>query len=61
MSAAEFQRKASLFDAMKPILLTAIDDAVNGRKARLLKVQLKGFELSVQHQQPGKPSSMGGT
>lgn len=54
MSHSEYQRKAALFDAVKPILLTAIDDAVNGRKARLLKVQIKGFEVDVRHQQPGK-------
>lgn len=59
LSQAEYQRKGPFYDAVKFMLLTAIDDAVNGRKARLLKVQLKGFELSVQHQEPGRHITSG--
>jgi hypothetical protein len=60
LSHDEFQRKAQFYRNAKFIILTAIDDAVNGRKARLLKVQLKGFELNVQHGQPSGMTGQGG-
>lgn len=59
LSHAEYQRKGPFYDSIKFMLLTAIDDAVNGRKARLMKVQLKGFELSVQHQPQGSHVTSG--
>ena len=56
---SEYRRKAPIYDAVLFQGLMAIDDAINGRKARLMKVQLRGFEVAVSHQRAGQTPSGG--
>jgi len=55
----EYKRKAPIYDAVLFQGLMAIDDAINGRKARLMKVQLRGFEVAVSHARSGQAPSGG--
>ncbi len=47
----------NFLEAMKDIIITSWADSTNGRKAKLLKVQPKAFEISVPEQQQKKAPS----